>query len=105
MLFLSSQLACAAIYLLLSGLMAAQAQRSRGALLLAASCLATALWASAGAVWGAAQTGPNGLLDLVRAGAWYGLTLHLYRRTVSDRAQARFWGVAGAAVLAAGEAP
>ena len=101
MLFLSSQLACAAIYLLLSGMMAAQAKRSRTALLLAASCLATALWASAGAVWGAAQTGPNGLLDLVRAGAWYGLTLHLYRRTVSDRAQARFYGVAGAAVLGA----
>lgn len=101
MLFLSSQLACAAIYLLLSGMMAAQARRSRTALLLAASCLATALWASAGAAWGAAQTGPDGPLDLVRAGAWYGLTLHLYRRTVSDRAQARFYGVAGAAVLAA----
>ncbi len=101
MLFLSSQLACAAIYLLLAGLMAMQAKRSRTALLLAASCLATASWAAAGAFYGAAQTGPDSLLDLLRAGAWYGVSLHLYRRTVSDRAQARFYGVAGVAVVAA----
>ncbi len=101
MLFLSSQLACAAIYLLLAGMMAIQARRSRTALLLAASCLATASWAAAGAIGGAAQTGPDSLLDLLRAGAWYGVSLHLYLRTVSDRAQARLYGVAGATLLAA----
>ena len=74
--------ACAAVYVLLPSLIAAQARHLTGWLLVA-SCLVTAAWAATNAVplpqgW----DGLPGAFDLLRALSWYGFVLHLYRRFV-----------------------
>ena len=74
---------CAAVYAMLCGLIAWQGTR-QGGWLLPSCCAATAGWAavSAAALPGGGLTGLPGALDLVRALAWFGFILHLYRRYV-----------------------
>ena len=73
---------CAAVYAMLSGLIAWQGTRL-GGWLLPACCAATAGWAAVSAALpGDGFIGLPGALDLVRALAWFGFILHLYRRYV-----------------------
>ncbi len=85
---------CAATYAALAAfvLLRTRANPSRGPLL--AACLLTVLWAgSAVALPGANPLGGlPGLFDLARLVAWFGVTLHLYRRFVPGPAG---WGRAG----------
>ena len=79
---------CAAAYAALAVfvLLRTRANPSRTPLL--AACLLNVLWAGTGAVMPGATPlgGLAGALDLARLAAWYGVTLHLYRRFVPDRA-------------------
>ncbi len=100
---------CAAVYAALAGLILVQARRSRTALLLAAACGVTAIWAATVAA------GPDegqfgglaGSLELARAVAWYGFVLHLYRRSIqSDRLLGRSFATMGlVAVMVLGVLP
>jgi len=72
--------ACALAYAALIALILLQARRSRTGLLLAAAAGVTAAWAAATAATGVPLGGVAGTLDLLRALAWYGFCLHLYRR-------------------------
>ncbi len=100
--------ACATVYVLLSAVIAARA-RHLTAWLLVACCLVTSAWAVAFVIalpegWDSLP----GTLDLLRALAWYGFVLHLYRRFVRlDQAGRAFTligvfavGVAAAAAVA-----
>src|SRR4051812_2139846 len=95
---------CSAAYATLAVLIAIQA-RQRTNLFLAAACLVTAAWAGVAAVQPEANLdGITGVVDLVRALAWYGFILHLYTRsTVASIGQVRAFGAvwAGAAALGA----
>ena len=74
--------AALAVFLLLR----TRANPSRVKLL--AACVLTALWAGTAAELPAANPllGAAGLLDLLRLGAWYAVTLHFYRRFVPGQA-------------------
>jgi putative PEP-CTERM system histidine kinase len=74
---------CAGLYTILATLILVRRQQSRTGLYLAGAALLTAVWALSVAIcWQA----PLGLLprslELLRAAAWYGFILHLYRRGV-----------------------
>ncbi len=75
---------CAAVYLALAVLVLVQAARGGRvrltAVLLAIAAITTAAWAASG-VWQTDEplAGLTGTLDLVRAVAWYGFALHLFR--------------------------
>ena len=72
---------CAGVYCLLALVIAARARRVTG-WMLAGCCLLTAAWAAAAAVQpGEGLGGVSGALDLLRALAWYGFILHMYRRS------------------------
>jgi putative PEP-CTERM system histidine kinase len=77
---------CGGLYAILAALILIRRQQSRTGSYLAAAALLTAAWALAVAVWW--QT-PLGLvprsLELLRAAAWYGFILHLYRRGLGGR--------------------
>jgi putative PEP-CTERM system histidine kinase len=80
---------CAAAYLALAvgALVNAGRRRRPGrtGVLLAAGCLATAAWAAAGAAdWRRPLDGLAGQFDLLRAGLWYLLILHLCHRVTPD---------------------
>ena len=92
---------CAAAYATLASLIAIQA-RQRTNWILAACCLVTAAWAGSAATWPELTLdSPRWQLDFLRALAWYGFILHLYRRSVvGPRQQMRaFTGIAFAAAL------
>jgi putative PEP-CTERM system histidine kinase len=73
---------CAVVYAMLCGLIAWQVPQRAG-WLLAGCCATTAGWAAASAALpGNGLSGLPGALDLVRALAWFGFILHLYRRYV-----------------------
>jgi len=87
---------CAALYTVLAVVIGARAQNRTG-LLLGLCCLITAGWALTVVVAGDEPLGgPAGAADLLRALAWYGFVLHLYRRSVPVR------GGMGSAFLAVG---
>ncbi len=77
---------CAGLYIILAALILVRRQQSRTGLYLAGAALCTAAWALSVAVWW--QT-PLALLprslELLRAAAWYGFILHLYRRGLGGR--------------------
>ncbi len=79
---------CAATYAALAVFVLLRTRSNPSRTPLLAACLLTVLWAGTGAVVPAANPlgGPAGALDLARLAAWYGVTLHLYRRFVTDRA-------------------
>ena len=88
--------ACAALYVVLAIVIGARA-RHRTGLLLGLCCLITAGWALTVVVEGEEPLGgPAGAADLLRALAWYGFVLHLYRRSGPAR------GGMGSAFLAVG---
>ena len=92
----------AVTYLALAALILLQAKRSRTGLLLAACCACTAAWAIGGALSRQFPlAGLDGALDYVRAAAWYGFVLHLYRRAFPQTdASSRFFMLAGIGVAA-----
>ena len=96
--------ACAAVYLLLSVLIAWQV-RHRTGLLLAFCCGVTACWSVSGLIWPTdGLSGVPGGADLARGLCWYGFIVHLYRRSVAgrDRAAAAFlWAGVAALLLSA----
>lgn len=86
---------CAAIYLVLPAFVLLQGRRSAAAWVLSACCAVTAAWATAAAAWPAAGfSGIADRLDLVRAAAWYGFLLILYRRFVGAQSSL-LWLFAG----------
>jgi putative PEP-CTERM system histidine kinase len=95
---LVSNLACAIAYLVLGALIIVQARRSLAGLWLAAAAFVTAAWAIAGALSVPPQIA--GAFDLARLLAWYGFSLHLYRRAI-DRADRLFTAIGGAGALCA----
>jgi putative PEP-CTERM system histidine kinase len=72
---------CAGLYAVLAALILVRRQQSRTGLYLAVAALLTAAWALSVAMWWRTPLGaiPRSL-ELVRAAAWYGFILHLYRR-------------------------
>lgn len=82
-LMLLPNVACALAYAALTVLILVQARRSRTGFLLAAAAGITAAWATAALVTGAPLQGVANALDLLRAVAWYGFCLHLYRRATA----------------------
>jgi putative PEP-CTERM system histidine kinase len=80
--------ACAAVYLALL-LLLALGRPVRTGLALAGACGVTAVWAGMVAAWPwlAVDGGWPAALGLLRGLAWYGVVLHLYRRSVSRRRQ------------------
>jgi putative PEP-CTERM system histidine kinase len=72
---------CAGLYAILAALILLRRQQSRTGFYLALAALLTAAWALSVAVWWRTPLGlvPRSL-ELVRAAAWYGFILHLYRR-------------------------
>ncbi len=96
---------CAAAYALLGCLIAWQVPQRAG-WLLAGCCLATALWAAgSAAVPGSSFAGAAGALDLLRALAWFGFIVHLYRRYVpAAAAPARSLALVWAAAVPAAAA-
>jgi putative PEP-CTERM system histidine kinase len=82
---------CAALYAALAGLVMLRGTPGRSGAWLAGACLMTALWASAVATVGSKDptTGFTGWLEVIRALAWYGFILHLYRRSVAARSELR----------------
>src|SRR5579859_3038921 len=82
-LMLLPNVACALAYAALTVLILVQARRSRTGVLLAAAAGITAAWAAATVVTGAPLQGVANALDLLRAVAWYGFCLHLYRRATA----------------------
>ena len=92
---------CSAAYATLATLIAIQARQPTN-FLLAGSCLITAAWAGLAAVWPEADLdGVTGMVDLLRALAWYGFILYLYMRSAAGpKLQVRaFSAVAGLAGL------
>ena len=86
---------------MLCGVIASQGTR-RGGWLLPACCAATAGWAAVSAALpGDVFTGLPGALDLVRALAWFGFILHLYRRYVpaGEDSAGRAFALIGIAAL------
>ena len=79
---------CAATYAALAAFVLMRSRSNPSRLPLVAACLLTVLWAGACVVAPAASPlgGAAGLIDLIRLAAWYGVTLHLYRRFVPGRA-------------------
>jgi len=76
---------CAAIYLVLAGLVLTRRPVSRPGVLLVIACGLTSLWAgSFMLLWRTPVSGIAAWLEIARSGAWYAFILHLYRRTVSD---------------------
>ena len=93
--------ACGVVYAMLACLIVWQTPQ-RGGWLLGACCAVTAAWAGLSA--GAAGNGFNGVagaLDLLRALAWFGFMLHLYRRYVTPAAGTGGIGFAVAWAVAA----
>jgi putative PEP-CTERM system histidine kinase len=78
---------CAAAYAALAAFVLLRARNNPSRRFLLAAVLFTLLWAGAGAVSGGGPfAGVTGTLDLLRLAAWYGVTLHLYRRFVPGKA-------------------
>ncbi|HLB97020.1 MAG TPA: XrtA/PEP-CTERM system histidine kinase PrsK [Acetobacteraceae bacterium] len=77
---------CAGLYAILAALILLRRQQSRTGFYLALAALLTAAWALSVAVWWRTPLGlvPRSL-ELVRAAAWYGFILHLYRRGLGGR--------------------
>jgi len=77
---------CAGLYAILAALILVRRQQSRTGFYLALAALLTAAWALSVAVWWQTPLGsvPRSL-ELVRAAAWYGFILHLYRRGLGGR--------------------
>lgn len=94
---------CSAVYATLASLIAIQA-RQRTNWLLAGCCLVTAVWAGSVATWPSSDIADvPGALDILRALAWYGFILHLYRRsTTGPRVQFRAFAAAGCAAALLG---
>ena len=80
--------ACAALYVLLSTLILLRRPWSATGLMLGGACVVTAAWAGSMTLIGRYPTSilPN-VMDLLRATAWCGFVLHLYRRAVLSAAQ------------------
>lgn len=92
---------CAAAYAALAAFVLLRARSNPSRFPFVAACLLTVLWAGACVVALAANPlgGAAGLIDLMRLAAWYGVTLHLYRRFVPGRAgPGRAFAVMGALV-------
>ncbi len=98
-LFLVCYTACALTYVLLAGMILLQARRNRVSWLLGAAAAVTALWAVGNLAWAEAPHGVLGMLDLVRAAAWYGVVLYLYSLAVADRRHMRLFVSVGVALL------
>jgi len=80
--------ACALVYALLGMLILARSPLSRTGAWLSVACLITACWAASFAIaWETSSFQISGWLEVVRAAAWYGFILHLYRRTVQKSDQ------------------
>jgi putative PEP-CTERM system histidine kinase len=80
--------ACAIVYALLAALILARPPLSRTGGWLALACTATATWAATFALAWRAPVGPlASWLDVGRSAAWYGVILHLYRRSVGPGEQ------------------
>ena len=78
---------CAAVYAALAAFVLLRTRSNPSRRFLLAATALTALWAGAGAVAGGNPFGgATGTLDLLRLAAWYGVTLHLYRRFVPGHA-------------------
>ncbi len=77
---------CAGLYVILAALILVRRQQSRTGFYLALAALLTAAWALSVAVWSETPLAlvPRSL-ELVRAAAWYGFILHLYRRGLGSR--------------------
>ncbi|MBV8915752.1 MAG: PEP-CTERM system histidine kinase PrsK, partial [Acetobacteraceae bacterium] len=92
---------CSAAYATLAVLIAIQARQSTN-LLLAGACVITAAWAGTAAIWPEGNLdGITGVVDLVRAVAWYGFILHLYvRSAVGPRLQVRAFSAVGGGAAA-----
>lgn len=91
--------ACAAAYLILAGVIAARSRHLTGWLLIGC-CAVTAAWAAANAAGpGGSWTGLPSALELLRALAWYGFVLHLYRRSVSADGAGRAFVLVGALAI------
>lgn len=91
---------CAAVYLLLVGLILARSRLGTTVLWLSFACSMTALWAASVAfVPEPSVGGVDGWLELARSAAWYGFLLHLYRRTVSPERMSRIFSTMGIVVL------
>jgi putative PEP-CTERM system histidine kinase len=87
-------------YIALGALILLQAKRSPTGLLLAACCGCTAAWAIASASRPFPLTGLAGALDCIRAAAWFGFVLHLYRRAMpGPDATSRLFALAGLGVV------
>jgi putative PEP-CTERM system histidine kinase len=79
---------CVVVYIALCALIVVRRPLSRTAAWLALACLVTASWAAAVVVYsGSAASDPTDWLELLRAAAWYGFILHLYRRSVASRGE------------------
>jgi len=79
---------CAAAYAALAVFVLLRTRSNPSRIPLLVACLLTVLWGAATVGSPAVNpfAGLAGLLDLVRLGAWYAVTLHLYRRFVPGRA-------------------
>ena len=79
---------CTIVYAALAVYLLLRIRTNPSRLKLLAACVLTALWAGSAAVLPAANPllGVVGLLDLLRLGAWYVVTLHFYRRFVPGQA-------------------
>ena len=79
---------CTAAYTALAVFLVLRTRANPSRLHLLAACVLTALWAGAVIALPAANPlqGTAGLLDLLRLGAWYVVTLHLYHRFVPGHA-------------------
>ena len=72
-----THLVCAAAFAILAGMLLAARQRSRAANLLSAACIATVIWAVAGAYQGTVPLSLVALLESVRNIAWLGFLCSL----------------------------
>jgi putative PEP-CTERM system histidine kinase len=79
---------CTVAYAALAVFLLLRTRANPSRLKLLAACVLTALWAGTAAELPAANPllGAAGLLDLLRLGAWYAVTLHFYRRFVPGQA-------------------
>jgi len=79
---------CAAAYAALAVFLVLRTRANPSRLGLLAACVLTVLWAGALVALPTANPliGAAGVLDLLRLGTWYAVTLHFYRRFVSGRA-------------------
>ncbi|WP_052402340.1 XrtA/PEP-CTERM system histidine kinase PrsK [Muricoccus aerilatus] len=97
------QAACAAVCILVALLVWTTGRRGLTTLLLGGTAAALGAWAGAAALWpmDAPLGGFTGVLELVRAGVWCALLLHLHERDAAETARSRhlLW-IGGVVILA-----